>query len=61
MSISQERHQNFGCGGHSARMYSSKTFKTFEKFIKKISTNFKKFSKIKFNRIYENLNNFKEI
>ena len=25
MSISQERRQNFGSGGHLARMYSSKT------------------------------------
>ena len=34
MSISQERRQNFGSGGQSARMYSSKTFKTFKTFIK---------------------------
>ena len=46
MSISQERRQNFGSGGHSARMYSSKTLKNFEKFIKKLAQNFKKFSKI---------------
>ena len=46
MSMSQERRQNFGSEDHSARMYSSKTFKNFEKFIKKFAQNFKKFSKI---------------
>ena len=66
MSISQERRQNFGSGGHSARMYSSKTFEKFRKIYKKFALNFKNFSKIffsklKFNRIWENLNNFKEI
>ena len=64
MSISQERRQNFGSGGHSARMYSSKTFKNFENFIKYLHKTLKIFqncSKIQFNRINENLNNFKEI
>ena len=46
MSISQERRQNFGSGGHSARMYSSKTFKNFKTIYKKFAQNFKKISKI---------------
>ena len=45
MPISQERRQNFGLGGHSARMNSSKTFKNFEKIYKKLAQNFKKFPK----------------
>ena len=46
--------QNFGYGGNSAKMYSSKTIEKFEKFIKNLHINLKyspKYSKIKFNRI----------
>ena len=33
--------QNFGGGGHSAKMYSSKTFENFDKFIKNLLKNLK--------------------
>ena len=53
-SVLQWRRQNFGSGGHSAKLYSSKTFEKFRKIYKKFAQNLKilqNFSKIKFNRI----------
>ena len=47
----QWRRQNFGSGGHSAKLYSSKTFEKFEKFIKNLHKNLKKFSKFLKNNI----------
>ena len=52
--VLQWRRQNFGSGGHSAKMHSSITFKKFFKFIKNLHKNLmnsQNFIKIKFNRI----------
>ena len=63
--VLQWHRQNFGSGGgHSTKMYSSKTFENFENFIKESALIFKnspKFFKIKFNRIEENLRKFRII
>ena len=53
--ILQWRRQNLSSKGHSAKMYSPKTLKNFEKFIKQFAQKFKKSQnffqkKIKFNR-----------
>ena len=46
--VLQWRRQNFGSGGHSAQMYSSKTF---EKFIKNLHKNLKNSPKVFKNKI----------
>ena len=43
--VLQWRRQNFGSGGHSEKMHSSKTFEKFLKIYKKFAQKSKKFSK----------------
>ena len=52
-----KKHQNFCSGGHSAKMYSSKTFEKFWQVYKKFAQKLKKFAKI----FQQNLLEFKTI
>ena len=71
--VLQWRSQNFGSGGHSAKMYSSKTFEKILKVYKKFAQNFKKILRnfslkylivflknLTHNKIKENLLKFKK-
>ena len=42
--VLQWRRQNFGSGGHSVKMHSSKTFEKILKIYKKFAQKFNKFS-----------------
>ena len=63
--VLQWSRQNFGSGGHSAKMHPSKTFfEKLRKFFKKFAQKFKKFSKIfskQFNKILKHLRKVKTI
>ena len=57
----QWSHQNFGRGGHSTKMYSSKKFEKFWNFLKKLHKIIKNFSKIFNNNKLKHLKPFNKI